>query len=163
MKWEERPYRPGVGIMMINRKNFVFVGQRIADVSSAWQMPQGGINAGEEPVEAMHRELYEETAVQDVILLKEAHEWYSYDLPIEIMDEVWAGRYRGQRQRWYLVRFLGSDQEIDIAHTDNPEFCDWKWAPMSDLAQNVVAFKRRMYMQLVEEFSSFLSKHTKNP
>jgi len=145
------PYRSGVGIILLNRSGEVFVGRRIDTIAEAWQLPQGGIDDGETPQQAMHRELAEETGVTSVELLAESPDWYSYDLPDELIGKVWDGRYRGQRQKWFVLRFTGTDDEINIA-TAHPEFHAWKWIAIDDLPDTIVPFKRHLYERLVADF-----------
>jgi putative (di)nucleoside polyphosphate hydrolase len=149
--YERRPYRAGVGIMLLNRQAEVLVGRRIDMPSDAWQMPQGGIDGNETPEAAAWREMREETGTDKAALLAESRDWYFYDLPPDLADQIWHGRFRGQRQKWFAFRFLGEDSDIDIT-THRPEFSDWKWAPMSELPSLIVPFKRRLYADLVSEF-----------
>jgi putative (di)nucleoside polyphosphate hydrolase len=145
-------YRPGVGIMLVNRDGRVFVGQRFDSVVEAWQMPQGGIDKGEEPWDAALRELGEETGVPAHLVerIGETEGWLRYDLPEELRRVLWKGRYRGQRQKWYALRFLGTDDDVNIA-THEPEFRDWKWAGLDELANLIVPFKRELYAALIAE------------
>ncbi len=151
------PYRPCAGAMMINRDGRVFVGQRIDNVLEAWQMPQGGIDPGEDARAAAIRELGEETGVapEHLELIAEAPEELTYDLPPELIGKVWKGKYRGQRQRWFLFRFTGADNEIDIA-TAHPEFRAWRWADPADLPEIIVPFKRALYQQILDAFADHL-------
>ena len=159
----ELPYRPCVGTMVLNRDGLVFVGRRTsgpehldADIAHAWQMPQGGIDAGEEPRHAALRELREETNITSVTLLGESRGWLTYDLPPALIGKAWNGRFRGQRQKWYALRFTGSDDEIDIANPaggHHPEFVAWRWAPVAELPDLVVPFKRQVYTAIVAEFA----------
>ena len=149
-----RPHRAGVGIVLLNDRGLVFVGRR-GDTPGAWQMPQGGIDRGETPREAAIRELKEETGTDKVALIAESRGWLSYDLPPAIAARVWGGRYRGQRQKWFVFRFTGTDADIDIASA-HPEFDAWKWAPPGEIADRIVPFKRALYRALLEEFSEFL-------
>jgi len=150
--FEDLPYRPGVGIMLLDRKARVFVARRIDMPSQAWQMPQGGIDDGELPEQAVMRELEEETGTDKVEIIAESDGWYSYDLPDWLIPKVWGGKFRGQRQKWYALRFLGRDEDINI-ETENPEFLDWKWVQMGELPDLIVPFKRSLYLSLVEEFA----------
>jgi len=151
------PYRPGVGIMLVNGKGLVFVGQRFDSVVEAWQMPQGGIDEGEQPYLAALRELEEETGVKShlVELVAETADWLTYDLPDELIGKLWKGRYRGQRQKWYALRFLGTDADIDLeAHSGHAEFKTWKWATLDRLADLIVPFKRQLYGELARELGN---------
>jgi putative (di)nucleoside polyphosphate hydrolase len=161
--YEDLPYRPCVGMMLINRAGLVFIGRRIGgpehvDDTHAWQMPQGGVDPGEDIYKAALRELYEETNVRSVSLLAEAKDWYAYDIPREIIGQAWAGKYRGQKQKWYALRFTGKDAEIDIAHPaggHEPEFVEWRWEKMERLPEMIIPFKRKVYEQVIEEFRHF--------
>ncbi|MGE0734055.1 MAG: RNA pyrophosphohydrolase [Alphaproteobacteria bacterium] len=150
-------YRRGVGIMLLNRHGKVFVAKRIDMKSSAWQMPQGGIDAGEHPRAAAIRELREETGTDKAEILAAAPYWFNYDLPPELIGRLWGGKYRGQTQRWYAMRFLGRDSDIDI-ETDNPEFLDWKWAPIEQLPDLIVPFKRALYLAVIEALAPAIRK-----
>lgn len=143
-------YRPCVGVMMLNDRHQVWVGRRIG-LADAWQMPQGGIDAGETPRAAALRELKEEVGTDNVLLLAESRDWLAYDLPPEIAGRLWDGRFRGQTQKWFACRFTGADAEIDIA-TAEPEFSEWRWVAMSTLPDLAIAFKRDIYRRLVAEF-----------
>lgn len=147
-----RPYRPCVGIMLLNREGLVLVAQRRDMKSDAWQMPQGGIDKGEAPIDAAWREMREEIGTDKATLLAESADWLHYDLPPDLAGRLWGGRYRGQRQKWFAFRFEGDDSDIDIA-TANPEFTAWKWAPMADLPGLIVPFKQRLYRDIVAEFA----------
>ncbi|MFC7399173.1 RNA pyrophosphohydrolase [Chelatococcus sp. GCM10030263] len=158
------PYRPCVGVMLLNARGEVFLGRRAAENDPeqvtgpfAWQMPQGGIDEGEEPFEAACRELYEETNVRSVELLAEAPEWFNYDLPPELVGIAWKGRFRGQTQKWFALRFTGDEDEIEIHRpaggTHKPEFDAWRWEAMERLPDLVVPFKRPVYQQVVATFA----------
>ncbi len=151
------PYRPCVGVMLVNRDGHVFVGQRIDTKEPAWQMPQGGIDAGEDARAAALRELVEETGVTPDLARIEAEtaDWVRYDLPHDLVPRMWKGRYRGQKQKWFLVRFHGDDGQIDIA-TPHPEFSQWRWLPPGDLAGHIVPFKRAVYTAVLDEFAPYL-------
>lgn len=149
---KDLPYRPGIGIMLLNSQNMVLVGRRIDTTSDAWQMPQGGIDDGEEPREAVMRELEEEVGTNKAEIILESTEWLSYDLPDRLISRIWNGKYRGQKQKWFALRFLGEDSDINI-NTKHPEFCEWKWATMVDLPDLIVPFKKDIYSKVVEEFS----------
>ncbi len=162
---DDLPFRPCVGIMLLNAQGQVFVGSRIdAEVKTAelgedyvWQMPQGGIDAGEEPYAAALRELYEETNVQSVTLLGESANWYTYDLPGVTPEKPWKGKWRGQKQKWFVFRFDGHESEIDIATPaqgqHSAEFDGWRWVDMHKLPSMIVFFKRPVYEGLVQEFA----------
>lgn len=152
--YDARPYREGVGVALLNRDDLVFVGQRIDQTAEAWQMPQGGIDPGEDPLKAALREMEEEIGVGSTLaeVIAESRGWLSYDLPPDLADKVWGGRYRGQRQKWYLARFLGQDSDINIA-TAHPEFKEWRWQPFHSLPDMIVPFKRPIYEMIVAEFT----------
>lgn len=161
-RFEDLPYRPCVGIMLLNRQGLVFMGHRRdkkhkdhIPPGHEWQMPQGGIDAGESPYDAALRELREETNVASVSLLAEAPDWLSYDLPRGVVRKAWTGRYRGQRQKWFALRFEGHESEIDIAAPagHKPEFDGWRWERMENVAGLVVPFKRPVYERVVEFFA----------
>ncbi len=149
-------YRLGVGLMLLNRRREILVAQRIDFKSDAWQMPQGGIDKGETPRQAALRELKEEVGTDRVEILAESRGWLSYDLPADLAPLLWKGRYRGQRQRWFALSFLGEDAEIDIA-TEHPEFSTWKWAPAAQVPELIVPFKRDLYRQVLAEFAPLLA------
>jgi putative (di)nucleoside polyphosphate hydrolase len=153
----ELPYRPCVGIFLINAAGKVLVGRRIGAEANAWQMPQGGIDAGEAPAEAAMRELEEETGTGNARIIGEAADWVCYNLPANLIGKVWNGRYRGQRQKWFALRFLGRDEEIDPAGVAHPEFDGWRWMDADQLAANVVVFKRQIYARIVAEFAPLLA------
>lgn len=151
------PYRRNVGIMLVNRDGNVFVGQRSDRYQEAWQMPQGGIDNGESPRAAALRELEEEIGVAPdlVEIIAETEGWLPYDLPHDIVPQIWKGRYRGQEQKWFLMRFLGRDDQIDIA-TEHPEFSRWRWSSPDELLDRIVAFKREVYAKVLREFGQHL-------
>ena len=151
------PYRPCAGVMLVNSANQVFVGQRIDTTLEAWQMPQGGIDPGEDALAAAVRELGEETGVapEQVELIAEAPNEFFYDLPPDLVGQVWKGKWRGQRQRWFLFRFLGADSDIDIA-TAHPEFRAWRWSDPADLPAMIVPFKRALYEDVLAAFAPHL-------
>jgi putative (di)nucleoside polyphosphate hydrolase len=156
---EELPYRPCVGVMLVNRDGKVFVGQRIDNPGSdAWQMPQGGIDKGEAPQDAALRELREETGLlpEHVSIISRMEEPVRYDLPDELIGTIWGGKYRGQEQQWFLARLTASDDAIDIAADDHQEFSVWKWAEPEDLPDLIVPFKRQVYRQVLEAFRALV-------
>jgi len=156
---ERALYRPAVGIMLINRAGRVFVGRRIDMPAglAAWQMPQGGIDPGEIPRQAAIRELTEEVGTGRAEILAESRGWLSYDLPPEIAGGMWGGRYRGQRQKWFAMRFTGDDADIDPAATEHPEFDAWDWVIPERLPELIVPFKRQLYLDVVAEFRAYCS------
>jgi putative (di)nucleoside polyphosphate hydrolase len=164
MRFESLPYRPCVGLMVLNHKGLVFVGRRKdgpehVDATHAWQMPQGGIDPGEDPWPAALRELREETNIRSVEKLGEVGEWLAYDIPRDIVGQAWKGKYRGQRQKWYALRFTGEESEIDIAAPDGshkPEFSAWRWEPMKNLPGLAIPFKRPVYERVVKEFGKLV-------
>jgi putative (di)nucleoside polyphosphate hydrolase len=159
-KYEDLPYRPCVGIMLLNRDGLVFIGRRTegpehVDDTHAWQMPQGGVDADEDPWPAALRELYEETNITSVEKLGESGGWLAYDIPRDIVGQAWKGKYRGQTQKWYALRFTGEDSEIDVLHPaggHKPEFAEWRWEKMERLPDLVIPFKRKIYEQVIAEF-----------
>ena len=149
------PYRPSVGLMIINSKLEVFVGRRVDSKAEAWQMPQGGIDDGETPEEAAMREMKEEIGTNDAEIIAATKLWYKYDLPTYLISKLWNGRYRGQRQKWFLLKFLGQDSDININFAD-VEFTDWKWVKVEELTQIIVPFKKNLYISVIEEFRDAL-------
>lgn len=152
------PYRRCVGVMLMNAAGDVFVGQRNDRHAEAWQMPQGGVDKGEAPREAALRELWEETGVTaDLVqIVAETDNWLTYDLPHDIVPHIWKGKYRGQEQKWFLMRFLGTDDQVNI-ETDHPEFTSWRWQPVDQLAARIVPFKRKVYEQVLVAFGQHLA------
>jgi putative (di)nucleoside polyphosphate hydrolase len=155
---EALPYRPCVGVVLINPAGLIFAGQRIDSDSPAWQMPQGGIDRDEKPRAAALRELWEETGVSGdlVEFVAKTPDWLTYDLPPELLGKVWGGKYCGQRQRWFLFRFLGQDGDIRIA-TEHPEFSSWKWIGAEEMLASIVPFKREVYGQVIDAFRPHLA------
>ncbi|MFS0735907.1 RNA pyrophosphohydrolase [Sphingomonas sp. 1P06PA] len=151
------PYRPAAAIMLLNAEGKVFVGQRLDNALDAWQMPQGGIDDGEDAETAAYRELEEETGIPRrlVDIVAKAPEPLLYELPADLQTKVWKGRYRGQSQRWFLMRFLGTDADVNI-QTPHPEFRAWKWAEPGDLVDMIVPFKRQLYADVLEAFRAHL-------
>lgn len=150
-------YRPNVGIMLLNKDNKVFVGQRLDSPGPAWQMPQGGVEEGEPLLEAAFRELEEEIGTRHACLLDEIPGWYFYDLPLDLQKSLWAGQYKGQRQKWFLMRFLGSDEDINL-QTTHPEFSAWQWIEPGLLPGLAIEFKRAVYEKLYQFFRPYLEK-----
>lgn len=152
------PYRPCVGIMLCNAQGGVFAGQRLDNYADAWQMPQGGIEKGEDPEVAALRELTEETGIPSdaVEVVTRTQDWIPYDLPTHLIPKLWNGKYRGQKQIWFLMRFLGSDDQINI-ETEHPEFSRWCWMPSGDLLDRIVPFKRETYERVIREFQTQIS------
>lgn len=153
LPFADRPYREGVGIALFNRDGQVFVGRRNDTAEAAWQMPQGGIDDGETPAEAAMRELGEEVGTTKAEIIGQSRGWLEYDLPADLADKVWRGRYRGQRQMWFALRFLGRDADIDLEAHD-AEFADWRWVPLGLTPSLIVPFKRPLYEMVVAEFES---------
>lgn len=148
------PYRKGVGMMLLNAEGKVFVAKRIDMTSEAWQMPQGGIDPGEDPRAAALRELQEEIGTNRATILAESEGWLRYDLPTHLIPKLWGGKYAGQEQKWFVLRFEGTDADIDIA-TEHAEFSEWKWVPMQSLPALIVPFKKAMYQELVALFGHY--------
>lgn len=157
MARDEDRYRRGVGVMLLNSEGKVFVGARIDNTDEAWQMPQGGIDAGEEAWATALRELEEETGIPPRLVAKIADcpDRLKYDLPVELQPKLWGGKWKGQDQDWFLCRFLGTDADVDIA-TTHPEFREWKWIAPAELPELIVPFKRELYRQLLREFADYL-------
>ena len=149
---QKLPYRPCAGIMLLNNKNQVFVAKRIDTTVEAWQMPQGGIDQGEDPKEAAIRELEEETGITDAQVIAEYEGWLTYDLPNELYGKIWKGNFGGQTMKWYVMRFNGNENEINI-ETAHPEFSEWKWTEISNLPDMIVPFKKDIYQKLADKFS----------
>tara|TARA_B000000437_G_scaffold219179_1_gene200224 strand:+ start:1152 stop:1625 length:474 start_codon:yes stop_codon:yes gene_type:complete len=157
MKSNPKDYRPNVGMMIINQKKEIFVGKRIDHPSNFWQMPQGGIDAQEIPSIAALREMDEEVGIKKnkVDLLTESKDWYYYSIPSDLAKTLWKGKYKGQRQKWFLYKFKGTDKDVNI-HTEHPEFSDYKWVTKDFLVPNIVPFKKKIYEKLLLEFKDYL-------
>ncbi|MCI4665115.1 MAG: RNA pyrophosphohydrolase [Neomegalonema sp.] len=154
---EPLPYRPCVGLMLLNADGLIFAGRRIDTTAEAWQMPQGGIDEGETPSQAALRELGEETglAPEHVEVIRETADWLPYDLPEELQGKIWGGKYRGQMQKWFALRMIGPDHAINI-HTDEPEFAEWRWLGQAELIEKIVPFKRDVYRRVLDDFADLL-------
>ena len=147
------PLRIGVGIILLNHENNVFVGKRIDNPKNSWQMPQGGLDQNENFLQAAKRELEEETGIKSVKLIKELDGWFKYDLPKYLLGKLWKGKYRGQKQKWFVMKFLGKSDEINVK-TKNPEFLDWKWIEIEKLVDVAVNFKVNIYKKLQKELQN---------
>ena len=156
MKHEEFPLRTGVGIVVLNSENRVFVGKRKDNPFDKWQMPQGGVESDEPLLSAMKRELKEETSIVNIEVLKEFDQWLEYELPENLIGKIWKGRYRGQKQKWFVVKFLGNDNEVNI-NTKNPEFIEWKWIDINLLPELIVLFKKHVYEKVLAELKIIIS------
>ena len=150
------PLRLGVGAIVLNNKNKVFVGKRKDNPVNKWQMPQGGVNEGEKLIDAMKRELKEETGIKNIKILKEIDGWSQYELPNYLLGRVWRGKYRGQKQKWFVVRFLGNDNEINL-ETKNPEFIEWQWIDIDSLPGVIVDFKKKVYEGLIPKIKASIN------
>ncbi len=148
--------REGVGVIVLNKNNQVFVGKRKDNPGDRWQMPQGGVNKGEDFITAMKRELVEETSIINIEVLKELENIYEYELPEDLVGIIWKGKFRGQKQKWFIARFLGNENEINL-NTKNPEFIEWKWVKPQKLPEVIVPFKRDLYNQLLKEIILFIN------
>ncbi|MFN7039167.1 MAG: RNA pyrophosphohydrolase [Alphaproteobacteria bacterium] len=153
------PYRQGVGIMMLNKYNEIFVGQRIDSKTEAWQMPQGGIDEGETPRQAVFREVLEETGTDKIELVAESENWFYYDLPPHLASISWQGKYRGQKQKWFLARFLGKDSDFNLNYNDPAEFSVWRWISINELPNLIVSFKKDLYNQVINQFKDIIFKN----
>jgi putative (di)nucleoside polyphosphate hydrolase len=150
------PLRTGVGIAVLNSKNKVFVAKRKDSQFDKWQMPQGGVDSNEPLLQAMKRELLEETSIKNIKVLKELDHWLEYELPENLIGKIWKGKYRGQKQKWFVVRFLGNDDEINI-NTKYPEFIDWQWVDVKQLPELIVLFKKHIYEEIAEELKKYIN------
>ena len=152
---QQLPMRTGVGIIVLNNNNQVFVGKRKDNPGDKWQMPQGGVDKGEDFIAAMRRELIEETSIKNIKILKEIQNMYQYELPDNLVGIIWKGKFRGQRQKWFITKFLGKDDEINL-ETPQPEFIDWKWIDPQDLPKVIVDFKKELYLNLLKEINQVI-------
>jgi len=155
-KYKNLPLRSGVGIIVLNKDNKIFVAKRIDNPKDYWQMPQGGVDEGEDFLAAAFRELEEETSIKNVKLIKEIDEMISYELPNNLLGIIWKGKFRGQKQKWFLMRYLGKDEDINIK-TKNPEFLDWKWIELDEITNVVVDFKLHVYQLLKEKVKKIIN------
>ena len=155
-KFKNLPLRSGVGIVVLNKDNKVFVAKRIDNPKNFWQMPQGGVDKGEDFLTAAYRELEEETSIKNVKLIKELDGLITYELPKHLLGIIWKGKFKGQKQKWFLMRFVGTDQEIDIK-TKNPEFFEWKWIDLEKITDVVVDFKLEVYKEVKEKVKKILN------
>ena len=153
---EKLPLRLGVGAIVLNEKNKVFVGKRKDNPVDKWQMPQGGVNEGEKLIDAMKRELEEETGIKNIKILKEIDGWSEYELPKYLLGKIWKGKYRGQKQKWFIVRFLGNDNEIDL-EVSKPEFIEWRWLDVESLPGVIVEFKKKVYEELLPKIKASIN------
>ena len=149
------PLRIGVGAIVLNSENKIFVGKRLDNPVDKWQMPQGGVDKGENFTSAMRRELMEETSIKNIKILKQIDKWFTYELPKDLLGIIWKGKFRGQKQKWFVVRFTGKDSEINLK-TKHPEFIEWKWIKIDELTNVIVDFKRDVYKKLAIELKEFI-------
>ena len=156
MTKQRLPLRIGVGIIVLNNENKIFVGKRKDNPVDKWQMPQGGVDKNENLVTAMKRELYEETSIKNIKILKELDDWFEYELPKNLLGIIWKGKFRGQKQKWFVVRFTGEESEIKLK-TEHPEFIEWKWVEMDELPKIIVDFKKDVYEKLLLELKKFIN------
>ena len=153
---DKLPMRQGVGIIVLNKQNQVFVGKRKDNPVDKWQMPQGGIDQNETPLNAMKRELAEETSIKNIKILKEIENWFEYELPPNLLGKIWKGKFRGQKQKWFIVKFLGQDSEVNL-NTKHQEFIEWKWINYYSLPEVIVDFKKEVYKKLKLEINNFIN------
>ena len=156
MNMRKLPMRNGVGVIVLNNENKVFVGKRKDNPVDRWQMPQGGVDIGESYLSAMKRELYEETSIKSIEILKEINGFFEYELPKNLVGIIWKGRFRGQKQKWFITRFIGNENEINL-QTKNPEFIEWKWIIPDDLPKTIVDFKKKMYVDLLKIINDYIN------
>ena len=155
MNMQKLPMRNGVGVIILNNENKVFVGKRKDNPVNKWQMPQGGVEKGESYLSAMKRELYEETSIKSIDVLREIDGFFEYELPKNLVGIIWKGKFRGQKQKWFIAKFIGDENEINL-QTTNPEFIEWKWIVPDDLPKTIVDFKKKMYVELLEIINDFI-------
>ena len=155
MNMQRLPMRNGVGVIVLNNENKVFVGKRKDNPVDKWQMPQGGVDIGESYLSAMKRELYEETSIKSIEILKEINGFFEYELPKNLVGIIWKGKFRGQKQKWFITRFIGNENEINLK-TKNPEFIEWKWIVPDELPKTIVDFKKKMYAELLKTLKDFI-------
>ena len=155
MNIQKLPMRNGVGVIILNNENKVFVGKRKDNPVNKWQMPQGGVEIGESYLSAMKRELYEETSIKSIEILKEIDGFFEYELPKKLVGIIWKGKFRGQKQKWFITKFIGDQKEINL-QTKNPEFIEWKWVEPDQLPEIIVDFKKKMYVDLLKILKSFI-------
>ena len=155
MNMKKLPMRNGVGVIVLNNQNNVFVGKRKDNPVDRWQMPQGGVDIGESYLSAMKRELYEETSIKSIEILKEINGFFEYELPKNLVGIIWKGKFRGQKQKWFITRFIGNENEINL-QTKNPEFIEWKWIVPDELPKTIVDFKKKMYVELLKIIKDFI-------
>tara|TARA_B100000287_G_C20173315_1_gene599161 strand:+ start:49 stop:525 length:477 start_codon:yes stop_codon:yes gene_type:complete len=155
-KFKNLPLRNGVGIIVLNNDNKILVAKRIDNSKNFWQMPQGGVDEGEDFLSAAYRELEEETSIKNVELVKELDGMLTYELPTHLLGKIWKGKYRGQKQKWFIMRFLGNDDDINLK-TDKPEFLEWKWIDLSMITEVVVDFKKHVYNELKEKINKIIN------
>ena len=156
MNKSKLPLRLGIGAVVLNKDNKVFVGKRKDNPVDKWQMPQGGVNEGEDLTSAMKRELNEETGIQNIKILNEIDGWFEYELPNYLLGKIWRGKFRGQKQKWFIVKFLGNDEEINL-EKDKPEFIEWKWLDIENLPNVIVDFKKKVYEKLLPKIRNFIN------
>ena len=154
--FSDLPLRTGVGVIVLKKNNKVFVAKRIDNAKNFWQMPQGGVDEGEDFLKAAYRELEEETSIKNVELIKELEGTITYELPDRLLGIIWKGKYRGQKQKWFLMRFIGQEEEINV-ETKNPEFLDWKWIELDQITEVVVDFKLHVYKELKEKIKKIIN------
>ena len=156
MSNDRLPMRNGVGAIILNRENKVFVGKRKDNPVDKWQMPQGGVEIGESYLSAMKRELYEETSIKSIKILREIDGFFEYELPKNLVGIIWKGKFRGQKQKWFIAQFIGNENEINL-QTRNPEFIEWKWIIPDELPKTIVDFKKKMYIDLLKIINDFIN------